>query len=67
MKISELVNSPGEMLTAAQIGAVIGCNPATIRQAAKMGVLPFSTLWIGNTVKFPKPSFLEWMGVRTIE
>lgn len=63
MSISDIIDSPGEMLTAAQIGAVTGCNPATIRQAAKMGELPFSTLWIGNTVKFPKRAFLKWMGV----
>ena len=53
------------MLTAAQIGETIGCNPDTVRELAKKGALPFSTLWVGNTVKFPKQSFLAWMGVNT--
>ena len=65
MRISDLINSPGEMLTAAQIGETIGCNPDTVRELAKKGALPFSTLWVGNTVKFPKQSFLAWMGVNT--
>jgi excisionase family DNA binding protein len=63
MGVREIIDSPGEMLTAKQIGAVTGCNPNTIRQLAKMGELPFSSLWIGNTVKFPKRAFLKWMGV----
>ena len=63
MRISDLVNSPGEMLTAAQIGEAIGCNPDTVRELAKKGALPFSSMIVGNTVKFPKQSFLTWMGV----
>lgn len=63
MTALELASVPGEMLTARQIAAILGSNPDTVRWQAKMGTLPFHCIWIGNTVKFPKQSFLAWMGV----
>jgi hypothetical protein len=63
MGVREIIDSPGEMLTARQIAAILGSNPDTVRWQAKMGTLPFPCIWIGNRVKFPKRAFLKWMGV----
>lgn len=63
MTVEDIINSPGEMLSAKQVAGVLESNPDTVRWEAKMGTLPFPCIWTGNRVKFPKRAFLKWMGV----
>ena len=63
MTLKELAALDVEMLTPAQVAAITGHNPQTIRVAARTRPesLPFPTLVMGNLVRIPKEAFLRWM------
>lgn len=70
MTINEMMQSKKEMLTAADIAPILGCDQYNIvlqaRQDKREGVdnLGFSTVVIGTRVKIPRRAFLEFIGVR---
>ena len=65
-KIQELVNSPRELLTAAQISPLVGQDPNTLRYLARFDPekLPFTCFAEKNErkVRFSKASVLASLG-----
>lgn len=73
MTIDEIKNSKKDMLTAADVAGVVGCDPYNIVLQARQDVsthcnsLGFPVIVIGNRVKIPRRAFLEFIGVRGLE
>jgi hypothetical protein len=73
MTLDQIINADKEMLTAADVAAVIGCDPYNIILQARQDVsthcnsLGFPVIVIGNRVKIPRRAFLEFIGVRGLE
>lgn len=64
MTLAEIKESPSLFLTPSDIASVIGCNPQQIRLMARErpGQLGFPVCCVGNRVRIPKKSFLEFIG-----
>ena len=48
------------MLTAEEISELVHTSPDRLREYARNGQLPFTSLITGNSVKFPKAALLQW-------
>lgn len=64
MTIEEIKASDKLTLTAADVGPVLGSDPAVIRIQARIDpdALGFPVSVIGNRVKIPRLPFLEFLG-----
>jgi hypothetical protein len=73
MTLDQIINAGKEMLTAADVAGVIGCDPYNIVLQARQDVsthcnsLGFPVIVIGKRVKIPRRAFLEFIGVRGLE
>ena len=69
MTLEEIKASTKDILTAADIAPVLGCDPYNIilqaKQDAKEGVnnLGFNVTVVGTRVKIPRLAFLRFMGI----
>ena len=63
MTIDEILRSPKEMLSPADIADVLSVDPYGINRMAheSPGALGFATMVIGNRVKIPRRAFLYWL------
>lgn len=63
MTLNDIKNMPGEVITPAVAGKVLGCDPAYIRTAARTRpeLLGFPVVLIGNRVKIPRAAFVRYM------
>lgn len=41
----------------------LNCDPYNLNLLAKEDKLPFPYIMVGNRLKIPKKSFLEWLGI----
>ena len=48
------------MLTAEEISKLVHTSPDRLREYARTGQLPFTSLITGNSVKFPKDDLIRW-------
>ena len=65
MRAADLISIDRDWLTVAQVAAVMGCDPDTIRGQARTcpELLGFPVSCQGKMVKIPKLPFLRFMGV----
>ena len=63
MTINEAILSDKVMLSAREVGPMIGMHPQTLNLKAKKNDLPFPFIRSGNRTKIPRLPLLRWLGV----
>ena len=62
--LNQIRNSDALVITAADASKVLGCDPQTLRSAAKAGTLAFPVDILGSRILIPRVTFLEHLGIR---
>lgn len=64
MTINEIKQSDKDILTCADVSEVLKCDPYTLHVQAQQRpeMLGFPVICVGNRVKIPRKSFLQFMG-----
>lgn len=63
MTVPEALQSDKALLTAQDVGPMLGMHPQTLNLKAKNGDLPFPFIRSGNRTKIPRVPLLRWLGV----
>lgn len=64
MTINDIKQSDKDILTCADVSEVLKCDPYTLHVQAQQrpDMLGFPVICVGNRVKIPRKSFLQFMG-----
>ena len=64
MTINEIKQSDKDILTCADVSEVLKCDPYTLHVQAQQRpeMLGFPVICVGNRVKIPRKSFLQFIG-----
>lgn len=64
MTINDIKQSDKDILTCADVSEVLKCDPYTLHVQAQQRpeMLGFPVICVGNRVKIPRKSFLQFMG-----
>ena len=60
--LNQIRNTDALFIDAADAAKVIGCDPQTLRSAAKAGTLAFPVDVLGSRVLIPRITFLRHLG-----
>lgn len=63
MKLQDIISMNKDFLTPAEVASVLNCAPQLIRSQAvnNPSLLGFHFCKVGNRIKIPRLSFIEWM------
>lgn len=69
MTLTEIKQTEKAMLTPADIAPVLGCDPNSIRRAARIcqELLGFPVTVVGNRTLIPRKPFLQYIGEEAAE
>lgn len=63
MTLQDIISMDKDILTPAEVAAVIGCSPQAIRSQVMQcpDLIGFHFCKVGNRIKIPRESFIKWM------